>query len=94
MRDWRMTFLPQFKACVDAGSWSLMCSYVQQVSEYVAATRSNGHTALSFPGFFFSHSINGIPACANKMLLTDILRDEWGFKGYVVSDQAALGEPN
>ena len=26
-RDWRMTFLPQFKACVDAGSWSLMCSY-------------------------------------------------------------------
>ena len=27
MRDWRMTFLPQFKACVDAGSWSLMCSF-------------------------------------------------------------------
>ena len=26
-RDWRMTFLPQFKACVKAGSWSLMCSY-------------------------------------------------------------------
>ena len=25
--DWRMTFLPQFKACVEAGSWSLMCSY-------------------------------------------------------------------
>jgi len=27
MRDWRMTFLPQFKMCVDAGSYSLMCSY-------------------------------------------------------------------
>ena len=25
--DWRMTFLPQFKACVKAGSWNLMCSY-------------------------------------------------------------------
>ncbi len=28
MRDWRMTFLPAFKACVDAGSYSLMCSYM------------------------------------------------------------------
>ena len=27
MRDWRMTFLPAFKACVDQGSLSLMCSY-------------------------------------------------------------------
>jgi len=34
--------------------------------------------------------INGIPACANKELLTDILRKEWGFKGYVVSDQGAV----
>ena len=30
--------------------------------------------------------INGIPACANKELLTDIPRGEWGFKGYIVSD--------
>ena len=26
-------------------------------------------------------SINGIPACANKKLLTDILKTEWGFTG-------------
>jgi len=26
-RDWRMTFLPAFKACVEAGTYSLMCSY-------------------------------------------------------------------
>ena len=26
-------------------------------------------------------SINGVPACANKKLLTDILRKEWGFRG-------------
>ena len=37
-----------------------------------------------------SDRINGVPACANKKLLTDILRSEWGFEGYVVSDEGAL----
>ncbi|KAK7483298.1 hypothetical protein BaRGS_00025465 [Batillaria attramentaria] len=36
------------------------------------------------------NSINGVPACANKKLLTDILRDRLGFKGYVISDEGAL----
>ncbi|KAM9320137.1 uncharacterized protein PAF06_004614 [Gastrophryne carolinensis] len=62
-RDWRMTFLPQFQACVEAGTYSIMCSY---------------------------NRINGVPACANKKLLTDILRSEWGFNGYVVSDEGAI----
>ncbi|XP_035826175.1 xylan 1,4-beta-xylosidase [Aplysia californica] len=61
--DWRMTFLPAFKKCVEAGTYSIMCSY---------------------------NSVNGVPACANKQLLTDILRTEWNFKGYVVSDQGAV----
>ncbi|XP_077989356.1 uncharacterized protein LOC144443692 [Glandiceps talaboti] len=34
--------------------------------------------------------INGVPACGNKKLLTDILRKEWGFRGYVVSDEGAV----
>ncbi|XP_050400684.1 uncharacterized protein LOC126817636 [Patella vulgata] len=63
MRDWRTTYLPAFKKCVEAGTFNIMCSYT---------------------------SINGIPACANKELLTDILRDEWGFKGYIGSDSGAL----
>ncbi|XP_048240193.1 probable beta-D-xylosidase 2 isoform X3 [Haliotis rufescens] len=62
-RDWRTTFLPAFRTCVTAGTYSLMCSY---------------------------NRINGVPACANKRLLTDILRTEWGFKGYIVSDEAAI----
>lgn len=35
-------------------------------------------------------AINGIPCSANKWLLYDILRKEWGFNGYVVSDCGAV----
>ena len=31
-----------------------------------------------------------MPACANRQLLTEILREAWGFTGYVISDQSAL----
>lgn len=38
------------------------------------------------------HEIDGIPAHANKWLLADVLRKEWGFDGVVVSDYYANGE--
>ncbi len=38
------------------------------------------------------NEINGIPATADKWLLTDILRNEWGFKGFVVSDYTGINE--
>ncbi|KAK3600407.1 hypothetical protein CHS0354_026640 [Potamilus streckersoni] len=62
-RDWRLTFLPAFKECVMAGSYSLMCSF---------------------------NKINGVPACVNDKLLWNILRQEWGFQGYVISDEDAI----
>jgi beta-glucosidase len=34
--------------------------------------------------------VNGIPATANKYLITDVLRKEWGFKGFLVSDANAV----
>lgn len=34
--------------------------------------------------------VNGAPACGNKRLLKDVLRDEWGFEGHVVSDCWAI----
>lgn len=36
--------------------------------------------------------LNGIPATASRRLLTDILRGEWGFDGFVVSDWDSVAE--
>lgn len=38
------------------------------------------------------NSLWGIPCPANRMLLTEILRERWGFKGYVVSDCDAIAD--
>ncbi len=38
------------------------------------------------------NDINGVPASANKELLTSILRGEWAFRGFVVSDYTADSE--
>ena len=40
------------------------------------------------------NSIDGSPACANKMLLQEHLRDAWHFSGYIVSDCAAVADVN
>ena len=38
------------------------------------------------------NEIDGIPATANKWLLTDVLRNQWGFHGFVVSDYTGVSE--
>lgn len=38
------------------------------------------------------NEIDGIPATANRWLLTDLLRRQWGFKGFVVSDYTSVNE--
>ena len=38
------------------------------------------------------NEIDGVPATANKWLLTDVLRNEWGFKGFLVSDYTGVSE--
>jgi beta-glucosidase len=40
------------------------------------------------------NSWDGVPCHASKILLTDILRNEWGFKGYVVSDYCGVESMN
>ena len=36
------------------------------------------------------HELDGVPCAANRWLLTELLRDEWGFDGYVVADYFAV----
>ncbi len=38
------------------------------------------------------NEIDGIPATGNRWLLTNVLRNQWGFKGFTVSDYTGIGE--
>jgi beta-glucosidase len=58
-------YLPPFKAAVDAGSDTLMCSF---------------------------NAINGVPGCANRYTETRILKQRWGFDGFIESDYTAVAE--
>jgi beta-glucosidase len=61
----RNFYLPQFKAGVDAGAWTLMSAF---------------------------NCLSGMPASANRHTLTEILRDEWKFRGFVISDWDSINE--
>jgi beta-glucosidase len=53
------------------------------------AAIKDGHAASVMCAY---NSLDGQPACSNPHLLEDILRKEWGFNGYVVSDCGAIGD--
>ena len=55
------------------------------------ATVTEGHVQSVMCAY---NSIDDWPACTNKMLLKDHLRDAWGFKGFVVSDCGAIVDVN
>ena len=38
------------------------------------------------------NEVDGIPATGNKFLMTDVLREQWGFKGFVVTDYTGINE--
>lgn len=45
--------------------------------------------SMVMPSF---NALNGIPSAANRWLLGQVLREEWGFRGVVISDYDAVGE--
>jgi beta-glucosidase len=55
------------------------------------ATVTEGHVQSVMCAY---NSIDEFPACTNKMLLKEHLRDAWGFKGFVVSDCGAIVDVN
>jgi beta-glucosidase len=61
----RNLYLPPFKAAVDAGADTAMCSF---------------------------NAISGVPGCANNETETQILKQEWGFDGFIESDYTAVAE--
>ena len=66
---------------------SLHRMYNEYFPPYKAALDAGAGTVMtSF------NDINGVPATANKWLMTDVLRNQWGFKGMVVTDYTAINE--
>ncbi|MGA6119253.1 beta-glucosidase BglX [Sphingobacterium anhuiense] len=66
---------------------SLHRMYNEYFPPYKAAVEAGAGTVMtSF------NDINGIPATANKWLVTDVLRKEWGFNGMVVTDYTGIAE--
>src|SRR5215217_8144510 len=63
-RLWNL-YLPPFKAAIDAGADTAMCSF---------------------------NAINGRPGCANRRTETRILKQRWGFDGFIESDWTAVAE--
>jgi beta-glucosidase len=60
--------------------------YETYLPQFEAAVRE-GHVGAVMGAY---NSVYGMPACANPLLLTDLLRQQWGFTGHVVSDCGAI----
>lgn len=59
------TYLPPYKAAIDAGAATVMSSF---------------------------NELDGVPATGNAFLLTEVLRNQWGFEGLVVTDYTSITE--
>jgi beta-glucosidase len=62
--------------------------YETYLPQFEAAVRE-GHVGAVMGAY---NAVDGVPACASKFLLTDVLRKDWGFDGHVVSDCGAIGD--
>ena len=61
--------------------------YNEYLPPYKAAIEAGAGSVMSS-----FNEIDGVPATGNKWLLTDVLRKQWGFKGFVVSDYTSVNE--
>src|SRR4030095_10834301 len=61
--------------------------YNEYLPPYKAAVDAGAGSVMSS-----FNEVDGVPATANKFLMTDVLRRQWGFKGFVVTDYTAINE--
>jgi beta-glucosidase len=68
-------------------------SYIPEVLMWNVYLKPFHAAAEAGAGSFMSAymDLNDVPASGNRWLLTDVLRKEWGFKGFVLSDAFAVG---
>lgn len=69
---------------VDMGKLRMFNEYLPPYKAAIDAGASSVMTSFN--------DIDGIPASGNKWLLTDLLRRQWGFEGFVVSDYTSVNE--
>lgn len=68
----------------DISEYNLRNNYLPQ---FHAGVKAGAMTVMSA-----FNCLNGVPTSGNRHTLTEILRDEWGFEGFVVSDWASVLE--
>lgn len=68
--------------CANIGVRTLLSEYVPQFKRAVEAGVGTIMTSYN--------AIDGIPCTGNKWLMTDLLRNQWGFKGFVYSDLQSI----
>ena len=66
---------------------SLQRLHEEYLPPYEACVKAGARAIM--PAF---NDINGVPCSVNRWLLTDVLREKWGFNGLTVSDANAIGE--
>ena len=66
-------------------------SRIRMYNEYFLPYKAAIHAGAGSVMASFNE-IDGIPATGNKWLLTDVLRKQWGFTGFVVSDYTGVSE--
>ncbi|WP_460621635.1 beta-glucosidase BglX [Hymenobacter tenuis] len=66
---------------------SLVRMYNEYLPPYKAAVEAGAGSMMSS-----FNDINGVPATGNKWLMTELLRNQWSFKGFVATDYTAINE--
>ncbi|MBD2714027.1 beta-glucosidase BglX [Microvirga sp. STR05] len=61
--------------------------YNEYLPPYKAAVEAGAASMMSS-----FNDINGVPATGNKWLMTELLRNQWGFQGFVATDYTAINE--